>query len=201
MAGFLDAVFGYVNKNSGMWWLGTGMPKLRDVRGKIVMISRFGTSDSQPGGIHPPIWPDSSATPFSYTLPDSTMVWTQDWYNISSLSAIPQKLALVNTLLSQCGNDSNVFGLNFTNGSSFPFALPPWVAKGTGDQSRAASGGGWLQNIGMNAMLVDMVATRLRGMGGGQKRAGLMNVFALDFFDQNNLGADLTSLMVQANFQ
>ncbi|TKY88971.1 hypothetical protein EX895_002212 [Sporisorium graminicola] len=201
MAGFLDAVMGYVDRDKERWWLGTGMPKLGDVRGKIVLISRFGSSDSQPGGIHPPIWPDSSATAFNYTLPDGTAVWTQDWYNISSLSAIPQKLALVTALLTQCGNDPATLGLNFTNGSSFPFALPPWVAKGTGDQSKAAAGGGWLQNIGVNALLVDLVATRLKGGAGVQQRAGLMNVIAMDFFDQNNLGADLTSLMVQANFQ
>ena len=94
-----------------------------------------------------------------------------------------------------------MFGLNFTNGSSFPFALPPWVAKGSGDQSRGTSGGGWLQNIGVNALLVDLVATRLKGGGGWGARGGLMNVIALDFFDQNNLGADLASLLVQANFQ
>ena len=201
MAGFLDAVFSYINQNASKWYLGTGMPKLGDVRGKIVLISRFGSSDSQPGGIHPPIWPDSSNTPFSYTLPDGTSVVTQDWYNISSLSNIPAKLALVTTLLTQSGSDPAVFGLNFTNGSSFPFALPPWVAKGSGDQSRGTSGGGWLQNIGVNALLVDLVATRLKGGGGWGARGGLMNVIALDFFDQNNLGADLASLLVQANFQ
>ncbi|CBQ69076.1 related to 1-phosphatidylinositol phosphodiesterase precursor [Sporisorium reilianum SRZ2] len=199
MAGFLDAVFGYVNQNKAAWWLGTGMPTLGEVRGKIVLISRFGSSDSQPGGFHPPIWPDSSPTPFSYTLPDNTTVWTQDWYNIASLSAIPTKLALVTGLLTQCGSDPTALGLNFTNGSSFPFALPPWVAKGTGDQSKAAGGGGWLQNIGVNALLVDLVASRLKE--GAGKRAGLMNVFAMDFFDQTDLGADLASLMVQANFQ
>ncbi|SPO30604.1 related to 1-phosphatidylinositol phosphodiesterase precursor [Ustilago trichophora] len=201
MAGFLDSVFSYINQNPSKWYLGTGMPKLGDVRGKIVLISRFGSSDSQPGGIHPPIWPDSSNSPFNYTLPDGTTVMTQDWYNISSLSAIPTKLSLITTLLSSSGSDPAILGLNFTNGSSFPFALPPWVAKGTGDQTKAASGGGWLQNVGVNALLVDLVATRLKGGNAGAMRGGLMNVFALDFFDQNNLGADLASLMVEANFQ
>lgn len=175
MAGFLDAVFSYINKNPTQWYLGTGVPKLGDVRGKIVLISRFGTSDSQPGGIHPPIWPDSSPTPFSYTLPDNSTVITQDWYNIASLSAIPRKISLITNLLIQSGSDPTILGLNFTNGSSFPFALPPWVAKGTGVQSKAAGagGGGWLLNVGVNAM---------------------------DFFDQSDLGADLARLMVQANF-
>lgn len=201
MPGFLDSVLSYINKDQDRWWVGTGMPKLGEVRGKVVLISRFGSSDSQPGGIHPPIWPDSSQTPFQYTLPDGTTVWTQDWYNISTLSAIPTKLSLITALVDKCGSDPAVLGLNFTNGSSFPLALPPWVAKGTGDQSKGTTGGGWWSNIGVNALLVDLVATRLKGGGGWGKRGGLMNVFAMDFFDQTNLGADLASLMVQANFQ
>lgn len=199
MAGFLDSVFTYINTNLPAWYLETGMPKLGDVRGKIVLVSRFGSSNSQPGGIHPPIWPDSSSTPFDYTLPDGTKVVTQDWYNIGSLNAIPTKFKLVETLLDISGNDPAVLGLNFTNGSSFPMALPPWVAKGSGDQSKGTNGGGWFSNIGVNALLVDLITTRLRG--GFGNRAGLMNVFALDFFDQNNLGSDLATLIVQANFQ
>ncbi|EST08880.1 Phospholipase C, phosphatidylinositol-specific, X domain protein [Kalmanozyma brasiliensis GHG001] len=199
MPGFLDSVFTYINKNLPQWWLGTGMPMLGEARGKIVLISRFGSSSSQPGGIHPPIWPDSSPTPFSYTLPDGNNVVTQDWYNISSLSAIPQKLALITGLLNTTGTDPKVLGLNYTNGSSFPFALPPWVAKGTGDQSKAAQGGGWLSNIGVNALLVDLVAGRLQTVQ--TPRAGMMNIVAMDFFDQTGLGADLCSLLVQANFQ
>lgn len=198
MPGFLDSVFTYINKNPSAWYLGTGIPKLGDVRGKIVLISRFGSSTSQPGGIHPPIWPDSSPTPFDYTLPDGTLVQTQDWYNISSLSSIPQKLSLITTLLNTAGSNPAVLGLNFTNGSSFPFALPPWVAKGTGDQGKRSQGGGWLQNIGVNALLVDLVAGRLKG---GGVRAGLMNVVAMDFYDQTGLGADLCQLLVQANYQ
>ncbi|SAM83610.1 related to 1-phosphatidylinositol phosphodiesterase precursor [Ustilago bromivora] len=199
MAGFLDSVFTYINQNLNQWHLGTGMPKLEDVRAKIVLLSRFGSSTSQPGGIHPPIWPDSSPTPFAYTLPDGCKVVTQDWYNIGSLSAIPTKLKLIQTLLDMGGSDPAVLGLNFTNGSSFPIALPPFVAKGSGVQSKGVSGRGWFSNIGVNALLVDLVATRLKGAFG--VRAGLMNIFALDFFDQNNLGADLASLMVHANFQ
>lgn len=198
MAGFLEATFSYINQNRTRWYLGTGMPTLGDVRGKIVLISRFGTSDSQPGGLHPPIWPDSSTTPFHYTLPDNSSVYTQDWYNISWLSAIAQKVSLITALINQCGSDPGVLGLNFTNGSSFPFALPPYVAKGTGDQANA-SAPACFNTIGVNARLVDLVATRLSSTT--RNRAGLMNVFALDFFDQSNLGADLTSLMVQANFQ
>ncbi|KAJ1019731.1 hypothetical protein NDA13_005956 [Ustilago tritici] len=199
MAGFLDSVFTYINQNLNQWHLGTRMPKLGDVRAKIVLLSRFGSSTSQPGGIHPPIWPDSSPTPFAYTLPDGCKVVTQDWYNIGSLSAIPTKLKLIQTLLDMSGSDPAVLGLNFTNGSSFPIALPPFVAKGSGDQSKGVSGRDWFSNIGVDALLVDLVATRLKGAFG--VRARLMNIFALDFFDQNNLGADLASLMVHANFQ
>lgn len=196
MAGFLDAVFTYINKNSAAWYLATGIPRLGDVRGKIVLVSRFGSSNQQPGGIHPPIWPDSSPTAFSYTLPDGRSVVTQDWYNIGSLSAIPTKLGLISALLAQTGSNTDVLGLNFTNGSSFPMALPPWVAKGSGDQS--AQSAGWMSTRGVNALLVDLVAAKLANPQG--KRAGLMNIFALDFFDQPGLNADLATLIVQANF-
>ncbi|GAK66430.1 PLC-like phosphodiesterase [Moesziomyces antarcticus] len=196
MAGFLDAVFGYINKNPAAWYLGTGIPRLGDVRGKVVLVSRFGSSNQQPGGIHPPIWPDSSPTAFSYTLPDGRTVVTQDWYNIGSLSAIPTKLGLITALLTQTGANTDVLGLNFTNGASFPMALPPWVAKGSGDQS--AQTAGWMSTRGVNALLVDMLAGKLANPQG--KRAGLMNIFALDFFDQPGLPADLATLIVQANF-
>ncbi|KAI3484835.1 hypothetical protein L1887_51889 [Cichorium endivia] len=120
----------------------------------------------------------------------------EDWYNIGSLSAIPTKLGLISALLAQTGSNTDVLGLNFTNGSSFPMALPPWVAKGSGYQS--AQSAGWMSTRGVNALLVDLVAAKLANPQG--KRAGLMNIFALDFFDQPGLNADLATLIVQANF-
>lgn len=49
----------YVGEDQEMWYLDNRIPCLGEVRGRIVMLSRFGRSDEQPGGIHPPIWPNN----------------------------------------------------------------------------------------------------------------------------------------------
>ncbi|PWY98028.1 PLC-like phosphodiesterase [Testicularia cyperi] len=204
--GFRDVVLDtYVAPNRGKWYLGVNVPKLGEVRGKIVLVSRFGKSNEQPGGIHPLIWPDSSSSIFSYQLPSSQTVLTQDWYNISSLSSIPAKLALVAQLFQQAGHLPDVLALNFTNASSFPFALPPFAAKGLGDQTRepdAAAKKSCFQVLGINALLVDLLADRLKldTKAANLQRAGLMNVVGLDFYDQDGLGADLAGLLIDANF-
>lgn len=198
--GFEQAVMsGCVAPAADKWYTGTRVPTLGEARGKIVLFSRFGSSADQPGGIHAVIWPDSSPTPFTYDLPDSPdgkgakqSVITQDWYNISSLSAIPTKISLINTLIAQAGSQRDVLGLNFTSASSFPLALPPFAAKGMGDQTAPAKHC-W-QVTGINALLVDLIADKL------QAGTALMTIFALDFFDQPGLGADLTRLLIEANY-
>lgn len=67
----------------GMWYLENRIPMLGEVRGRAVMLSRFG--DDGDGwyngaiGIHPPIWPDSDKLGFTWDC-QNTMVRTQDWY-------------------------------------------------------------------------------------------------------------------------
>ena len=66
-----------------MWYLEHRIPTLGEVRGKVVMFSRFGGNgygwDDSAIGIHPPIWPDSDRLGFTWNCQD-TMVQTQDWY-------------------------------------------------------------------------------------------------------------------------
>lgn len=205
VSGFRDAVMtGCVGAAVDKWYTGTRVPTLAQARGKIVLFSRFGSADEQPGGIHAVTWPDSSPTPFGYDLPDAAdgsgakqSVVTQDWYNISTLSAIPTKISLINALVAQTGSLPNVLALNFTNAASFPLALPPFAAKGMGDQSVPAKHC-W-QVTGINALFLDLIADRLAQPAPAQN-CGLMNVFAMDFFDQPNLGADLTRLLIEANY-
>lgn len=67
-----------------MWYLDNRLPTLGEVRGKIVMFSRFG--DSGDGwdhgleglGIHPTTWPDSAKYGFSWVC-KNTIVQTHDW--------------------------------------------------------------------------------------------------------------------------
>ena len=67
-----------------MWFLEDRVPTLGEVRGKVVMLSRFGGDGAgwEGGlagmGIHPTTWPDSSKTVFTWTCAD-TLVRTSDW--------------------------------------------------------------------------------------------------------------------------
>ena len=67
-----------------MWFLENRIPKLGEVRGKVVMLSRFGGDGSgwenglEGLGIHPTAWPDSEKGGFTWTL-KGTLVRTQDW--------------------------------------------------------------------------------------------------------------------------
>lgn len=68
-----------------MWYLDNRVPTLGEVRGKVVMFSRFcDDKDSWDGGhegmgIHPTKWPDSEKEGFSWPC-KNTIVRTHDWY-------------------------------------------------------------------------------------------------------------------------
>ena len=68
-----------------MWFLENRIPLLGEVRGKVVMLSRFGGDGSgwenglEGLGIHPTAWPDSDKDGFTWTL-KGTLVRTHDWY-------------------------------------------------------------------------------------------------------------------------
>ena len=67
-----------------MWFLENRIPRLGEVRSKVVMLSRFGGDGSEwEGGleglgIHPTAWPDSEKDGFTWTL-KGTLVRTHDW--------------------------------------------------------------------------------------------------------------------------
>lgn len=66
-----------------MWYLENRVPALGEVRGKIILFSRFGNGTGWPGGlsgmgISPMIWPDSDPSGFSFTCGDTTFQM-QDW--------------------------------------------------------------------------------------------------------------------------
>lgn len=196
---------------SHRWWLEPNWPaNLGQCRGKIVLFSRFGHGDSQPGGVHPPIWPDNHEGTFSYTLPSGSLINTQDWYNIGSWRSIPRKWELAVQLLQESGNRPDVFALNFISCASFPLATPPMTAKGSFA----------MRVKGMNVRLLDHVVDvlgqqaeqRARDEGGDKTApaaaavaaaataiAGLQACFAIDFYDYDGAAA-LIPLLIQANF-
>jgi len=68
----------------GMWFLENRIPLLGEVRGKVIMFSRFGGNGAgwEGGldgmGIHPTRWPDSEREGFTWSCKD-TLVRTHDW--------------------------------------------------------------------------------------------------------------------------
>ncbi len=49
----------YLRPTRGRWFLQPRVPTLGEARGKIVLLSRYAPGNEQPGGIHPPIWPNN----------------------------------------------------------------------------------------------------------------------------------------------
>ena len=70
--------------DKGMWFLENRIPKLGEVRGKVIMFSRFGGDGAgwenglEGLGIHPTTWPDSEKNGFDWEL-KGTIVKTHDW--------------------------------------------------------------------------------------------------------------------------
>ncbi len=115
------------------------------VRGKIVLFSRFGEAGTGwPGGdenglgIHPTSWPDSLKQGFEWHVRDGTTVRTHDWYNIGSFLSIPEKfvLAMSNLLVRPSTSEIEsekkkpTLRISYTSAFTFPLALPPLVAVG-----------------------------------------------------------------------
>jgi 1-phosphatidylinositol phosphodiesterase len=71
--------------NHGMWFLENRIPTLGEVRGRVVLFSRFGGDGSgwpqglEGIGIHPRSWPDSRKEGFEWDL-KGTRVRIHDWY-------------------------------------------------------------------------------------------------------------------------
>ncbi|WP_256007449.1 phosphatidylinositol-specific phospholipase C [Pedobacter deserti] len=99
----------YVAQNSSKWDLGTGIPNLGTVRGKIKLLRRFGTGS--PKGIDATAWADN--TTFSINNSAANLK-VQDFYNVNDVNT---KWTSVQTQLNDAHNDtSNRLYLNFCSG-------------------------------------------------------------------------------------
>ncbi|KAF8232285.1 PLC-like phosphodiesterase [Tricholoma matsutake] len=122
-----------------MWFFQNRIPTLGEVRGKVILFSRFGGNGDgwenglEGLGIHPSTWPDSEKFGFTWQCKD-TLVRTHDWYNIPSFLAIPEKLSLATQILMVPPNSPPmpVLSISFLSAASFPLALPPVIAAGLG---------------------------------------------------------------------
>ncbi|KAH8117630.1 PLC-like phosphodiesterase [Phellopilus nigrolimitatus] len=176
-----------------MWFLEDRIPSLGEVRGKVIMLSRFGGDGAgwenglEGMGIHPTTWPDSSKAVFEWTCKD-TVVRTSDWYNITSILSIPEKMTLATSVLlppTPGGYTQPTLNVAFFSAGSVPLALPPTVAQGFGWPK-------WKLGIeGINSRLGKWLIDQLTTTG------AIRGWVFMDFFESP---ADLLPLLVENNF-
>lgn len=118
-------------------------------------------------------------------------------------------MSLIERLCQQSGSDSAVFSLNYCNGSSFPLALPPAVAKGFLDNGTLSPMERspvmrFLATQGVNVLLRDFVADSLFKVAPRKPASGAVDglkvTFALDYYNEPKGAADCVSLLIEANF-
>jgi hypothetical protein len=122
--------------SKGFWYLDNAIATLKDVRGKIVLLRRFGNYTK---GIDANPWQDDatfSIPPDERTksIPNGTLK-VQDRYNVKSLVPLPdvfdvnKKWNAIKDLLDEARDDKSKdnWYINFTSGSS-PLAYPDAIA-------------------------------------------------------------------------
>lgn len=95
---FQEEIFGGPG-GKDIWFLENRIPLLGEVRGKVILFSRFGGDGTgwdgglEGLGIHPTTWPDSAKDGFTWECKD-TLVRTHDWYvsRLSSAVSTPRRL-------------------------------------------------------------------------------------------------------------
>lgn len=122
-----------------LWYLEPQVPTLGEVRGKIVLFSRFGKNGEhwENGlnglGIHPSRWPDNVREGFEWEMA-CTRVRTQDWYGIPSFLSIPEKFEAAVKMLDPLPdpNGKEDLAVTYLSAARIPLALPSTVACGFG---------------------------------------------------------------------
>lgn len=157
-----------------MFYFRNAVPTLGEVRGKVVMFSRFnGWDEWEDGlGIHPPGWPDSERKGFTWECENAT-VRTQDWYSIPSFLAIPEKIALATEILRPPEAASRpTLSISYFSAASFPFAAPPTIAQGFGWPKWGLGVEGVNSRVGK--WLLDQLTGSFAGSGQSSGRPSLM---------------------------
>ncbi|KAJ8584469.1 PLC-like phosphodiesterase [Rhizopogon salebrosus TDB-379] len=186
----------------GMWYLQNRIPTLGEVRGKVVMFSRFGGNghgwDNAAIGIHPPIWPDSDKLGFTWNC-HNTMVQTQDCYAIPSFLYIPEKTALsTDILVAPSDSPSPTLSISFFSASSIPLAFPPTIARGLGWPQWGIGFEGVNARVGK--WLLDQFA-ECEAKGGADKGPRIRGWALLDFYEEPIEQGAIVALFVECNFR
>ncbi|KAI0345213.1 PLC-like phosphodiesterase [Trametopsis cervina] len=184
-----------------MWFLENRVPLLGEVRGKVILFSRFGGDGEgwegglEGMGIHPTSWPDSKKDGFSWDCKNTT-VRIHDWYSIPSFLYIPEKTELAMQNLTPVSHEPPTpsLAISFFSASSFPFAPPPTVARGFG-WPRIGMG-----VEGVNGRLARRLMDLLGGEGDTPQHDGprLRGWAMLDFYEDPEPA--LVPLLVEFNF-
>jgi len=211
---FSELVHAEIESGAGgrdMWFLDNRVPRLGEVRGKVVMFSRFGGDGAgwenglEGMGIHPTTWPDSQQEGFEWRC-KNTVVRTHDWYSIPSFLSIPEKVQLATAVLVQPPQHRSTPMLNITYFSavSFPLALPPTVACGfgwpawgmgvEGVNSRAVQ---WLLNQLDRRNANNRNAQSKANFGKQTEETSIRGWAFMDFYESTS---DLVSLFIEFNF-
>uniref|UniRef100_A0A8H7Y5F9 Phosphatidylinositol-specific phospholipase C X domain-containing protein n=1 Tax=Psilocybe cubensis TaxID=181762 RepID=A0A8H7Y5F9_PSICU len=206
--------------NKGMWFLENRIPRLGEVRGKVVMLSRFGGDGHgwegglEGLGIHPTTWPDSEKKGFQWEL-KGTLVRTHDWYGIPSFLSIPEKVKLgTENLIPPPDLKKPLLPITYFSAASFPLAFPPTVAKGfgwpkwgLGVEGVNSKLGAWLlDQLGGDAGAAYPKATNKdillekRPQGEQQAEPRIRGWTFLDYYSEPE-GGDLVPLLIECNFR
>ncbi|TPX11433.1 uncharacterized protein E0L32_007852 [Thyridium curvatum] len=114
------------------WYTDPSIPRLGDVRGRIVLVRRFGLDDSMRGehdgrgwGVDGSSWPDNCADGTC----GSNQIRVQDFYEVDQATNIEKKIELARAHLERCGEQTfNIAGgdehpspffVNFLSASNF----------------------------------------------------------------------------------
>lgn len=204
--GFEDLVRHHLQAHPHLWFLDNRFPQLGEVRGKLVLFSRFGHSSrcmcidlelfshldrlinpslSCSVGIHPSRWPHNRSDHWSYRIA-GTQVLTQDWCEISSPLRIPEKFnCIVSLTLAQVSCPT--FKINFTSAAGIYGGLPSIIAKGLGFR--------WLGLKGINDRLLQFLSEIRNNDKPMQSLGG--QVFLMDFVEASS--PQLSRLIISFN--
>jgi len=114
---FAETFTEYVNKKPSLWSLGTAVPRLGDVRGKIVLIRRFDDPHGRGIPAPPSDWPDDTTG----TIEGPPRLRIQDEWIVLNRE---NKWDYINTLLLESGQNPTTLYVNFASGFTLALGIP-----------------------------------------------------------------------------
>lgn len=115
---FAETFISYVERNPRIWHLGPEVPKLNDVRGKIVLLRRFNDPGNRGIAAAASVWPDDTTG----TLEGPPSIRVQDVYKVWDRG---NKWTYITSLFGEMPSNPATLYLNFASGySPWTFGIP-----------------------------------------------------------------------------